>query len=328
MIIKAGTYRWKEDVQDTSPNLYNANINILIPQFSVTEDGLNVIVNIGEFNKIILTGTRIGYYNQTEDYNDVAITITADGESNTMYYKAFWVCYDGEWSLKAGGQSSVDITFGFDCKTFIITSDADVDNDFYTHFTTNTTMLIEAGTYRWNDDLTEPEDYSSINASFSENVVKWVGESSVDGHTISIDLSVLTIRYSSTYNFFYDVVGSISYDGVPETTTEPTAFPVRSNIEGWAETFGPGLTGQIITITEDTYVPTNFGLWAVANWQPYTEPTPTDNTTITITYKGSPIITITNGVMLNADGEPVTKATIPTESYKLDSNIELTITNS
>ena len=305
MIIKAGTYRFNEVISvppstDTIPITFTNHFNFNIE---------------GMFADVINTYSSLKYdasYNQLQGF-----LVSYVGETNitieTNRYTSLYLYNDEAWDID---------------RTFNVTADTEVDDDNGTWFTENTQMLIKAGTYRWNDFVERPSFDLTIFGTFVSLPIVCEPVTIVDGdetYTFSNFKGLTVYGDSNLFGFTY------------VETLSDIALPIFSSFavnDGWGSLNSevsssfPVAYGQIITVTEDTYVPTEYGLWAVANWQPYTEPTPTDNTTITIIYKGSPIITITNGVMLNADGEPVTKAIIPTESYKLDSNIELTITNS
>lgn len=199
-----------------------------------------------------------------------------------------------------------------------ILNDTDVDEESFNSFASNTTMLIKSGKYKWNDMLTKP---NNIGLGF---------ESTIDFNTPLItdeDMVIGSWNYMGLIN--YPEGHMLAYVSFA-TGLELPAWEAQNgwntgNIE--SEGFLPQGYGQEIYIIFDTYVPTEFGLWATSNWQPYVEPTPTEDVTITLTYKGTPFLTITNGEITT----PTTSATsveIPTKDYSFTENIKIEITKS
>lgn len=348
MIIKAGTYRFNDTIITPSDT-----ITLNIP-FTISVEYMGMVAK-ASLNRITIGADEITMVMANIINNEAQQSNFIVEGNNALPFYYLFPYYNSNWSdckysdeadLFAALTNIKDMPYDVSGigQTFTITEDTEVnDTSSYAWFTSNTTMLIKAGTYRWNDDISDFPDDTEFNLNFTTpTLLTDKIDTSTDEYSITFsdgasNFNKIQIQDSIRYfmqtsesggGAWYDVyaypeeIDGVVYGWKWNSCGEFAklmGFTVIGNYDGF---------GQIITVTEDTYVPTNFGLFATSNWQPYTEPTPTENITITITYKGSPIITITNGVMLNADGEPVTKATIPTESYKLDSNIELTITKS
>lgn len=134
-----------------------------------------------------------------------------------------------------------------------VTTDTEVDEAFYTWFTENTQMLIEAGTYRWNDDIIFADVYADLTYTVKGRIDEDSGEFFPDMYAIYEQI------YTSTPNFiFYD-------------------FPVYSESHKWNNLYiavkellsydNPEIKGygQIFTVTKDTNVPVDFGTWFTCN---------------------------------------------------------------
>ena len=152
-------------------------------------------------------------------------------------------------------------------------------------------MLIEAGTYRWNDVLNIPfyddTDFPFIYETPNSIVI-----------TDDISLEMGTPAHFSNVGF-----GVTLFDGNPigiKYETDADSYTVYTEEYGWNAFYElvslmvdekPEFKGygQIITITEDKYVPTNFGLWANENWQEYSEQTITKK--FTRLYIGNTVAT-------------------------------------
>lgn len=160
--------------------------------------------------------------------------------SNVMIYHTV---FDG-WLF--GEPTLITVTEDF------IPSNAD-EEAFATWFTSNTQMLLEAGTYRWNDDIIFADVYADLTYTVKGRIDEDSGEFFPDEYAIYEQI------YTSTPNFiFYDIpVYSESYKWnnlyIALKQLLDSDFP---DTKGY---------GQIITVTEDIYVPVDFGTWFTCN---------------------------------------------------------------
>lgn len=308
MIIKAGTYRFKDTITAIGNDSGYGNV---ITDFYLPDKGYEC------------TEIRV-FYDSTVQY------VEDGGQIRTPYDSA-----NGGW------------VYGDTWKTIVIYDDTEVDEASYTWFTSNTTMLIKTGTYRWNDVPTLPtteliqdnfnfivpphtftitqemaDSFNNIIGSIPE-LVAYFGVAEEGTYTVNCSSSGITAKPDS-----FIVYRARRVSITPDTTLLP---PLFENInaytynEGWdtpsilfsllgvdtPEGWDIALdyTYQIITITEDQYVPTNFGLWATSNWKPYSEGEDTPEEflpAVEITYKDK-IITLKAGQtarLHNADDSP------------------------
>lgn len=275
MIIKAGTYRFNDELTKPSEQM---TINI---PFSLQSGELltTIYVSLVSMSNIL----NLSYTDNIE-----------------AYISPYWGDNYGQ-NIKGWK----DTIYQF----ITVTTDTETDDITGTWFTSNTTMLIKTGTYRWNDDI----------PSLGQEVIGIPLNYSVP---ISIDMTTEAPVITATPSFGTSIsVRGISFDDAPNMTWAimynnimGISMPVYAPTEGgWNYLYNSFVVsgieeplllgyGQIITITEDTYTPTNFGLWATSNWKPYSESKPA----VEISYKDK-VITLKAGQtarLHNADDSP------------------------
>lgn len=260
MIIKAGTYRFKTDllpllIDNSYPQKF---IKMRYTVSPITFEGVRVSTD-NVFDGFFVGWTddlgdsvvyqTYTYYNSDFSYFTVNID---DNSMSTLSIKC--IVSDGAWYGDVGIDVEMIIpTFGQTINILEDFTPSDVDEEaFSTWFTENTTMLIKAGTYKWNDTISNPisfiEPNTVLEVSLPFNI--YIGEET---------LSFVTIRIGQVdANRFV-----ISY--VLEGGTVINAYTISGTWEDFL---------QNITTTYDIYVPTNFGLWANDNWQEYSEEAP------------------------------------------------------
>lgn len=255
MIIKAGTYRFNDVLTLPSTNIV-ANFDFYFVDEVIISD------------VIYIKSTQLNPRTSQLNY-----ALQADNGSfrNGPVYFA-----DSGWINSA-------------LKIIIIKTDQTVDDTFGTWFTSNTTMLIKAGTYRWNDTVDVSTEFTVDSLPFVVST-----DASIDGVSLALEC----------FGIMVEEVNGIGYGAYYNGNI--TTLPCYTSTNHWNNAnilLGndyPQGYGQIITITEDTYVPTNFGLWANENWQPYGESKPA----VEISYKDK-VITLKAGQtarLHNADG--------------------------
>ena len=252
MIIKAGTYRFNDVLKEPPENLEEINIPFSIPlspEF-VEEYGEEAVV----FSGIFFHTSPLTSMLMMDFLLDTYWSDSMGIPSETVYYFG-----DNSWSESIIWGENQIIT---------VTADTEVDDTSGTWFTENTTMLIKAGTYRWNDELTTLNDFD-VDIPFTTIPNSFV----VEGTTMSYrftSMSVSTINLGDIYQgkaLSYN--GYVSFDGGSEDVASCFVYAnsYGFNFFNYYTGVAPVGFGQIITVTEDKYVPTNFGLWANENWE-------------------------------------------------------------
>lgn len=259
--IYAGTYRWNDVIARIE---HDFNIPIKFQCEPVIIEAIEIRDYIGIWTYFDDDVFRLVYIT-ADEYNNIPVPVyetSLSGDSKN-------------WNA-ANIQYTDSFPQGFG-QTFTITEDTEVDDTFYTWFTLNTTMLIKAGTYRWNDTLTELsnfDDLTKIPLNFSV------------ANSLIVDETNKTVTFSNTPKTYYGVclnnknffdVSSLSFIIDEEQTQgEYVYFDYESVYWNGAKLFYEELGGftvdpevnnygQIITVTEDTYVPAYFGAWFVCN---------------------------------------------------------------
>ena len=233
MIIKAGTYRFNDELTTLSTD---GDITQKLP-FTATLNSTTYTlgsITLGLRQDIDLEFAVM--YNHTNDVNQ---------------YRVYW----GGWSF---GREF----YGENVQIFTVTADTEVDDTFATWFTENTTMLIKAGTYRWNDI---PKDVSNINEFYPISLT--LPDVSVEGETLSLSYDGVVVSNGR--------IGYRDYLSSPDDYNSIYYYNQESRWDSFYYSYldagydFPSLRGygQIFTVTADTYVPTNFGLWANENWK-------------------------------------------------------------
>ena len=242
MIIKAGTYRFNDVLNTPENDLHYCSTGTTTAS-TTAEVFCSLYIPI-ESLTVDCNGIGVLAPNETNEYLTVGCYCIYNGSANSAII-----------TNQNNGVTSAEAFLIFD-------NDYETNEDFGTWFTSNTQMLIKAGTYRWNDVLIYSGDLeASINFTFNGGLA---GSSPEDAYFDPTIVNTATvIRFVDPAYLYYG-------DG--------TTFPYHSESYGWDNIYQVYLLsnidfpeikglGQIITVTADQYVPTNFGLWAVENWQ-------------------------------------------------------------
>ena len=236
--IYAGTYRWNDVIARIE---HDFNIPIKFQCEPVIIEGIEIRDYIGIMTYFDDDVFRLVYIT-ADEYNNIPVPVyetSLSGDSKN-------------WNA-ANIQYTDSFPQGFG-QTFTITEDTEVDDTFYTCFTSNTTMLIKAGTYRWNDVLSDiPNIDVSIN--FTTPIIS-SGDASVGSWS-----SITGAKDSLTSFLAYGNSDEVNLTVYSEYTTEKY-WSAGHSLYGEVIPIG---YGQIITVTEDTYVPVYFGAWFVCN---------------------------------------------------------------
>ncbi len=255
--IYAGTYRFN-DVID-----FRAYPEMVIDIPFVVGDYSSLIGS-----DLLVTCDRIWVTNDSDRdvvYHGISSNVDLSSFGISFPWNSVVYTHSSGWNLMLVGDA---------IKTITVLGDVEVDEAFYTWFTSNTTMLIKAATYRWNDVLNIPDtftqyDYFDIPFTVSPNIditddnfivdysTLWAGKT-IYFNNKSFDVANMNyIALDSGGGFIpyinHDTINP--FDAVYELYTALGAA-VPESIKGW---------GQIITISEDQYVPTDFGIWFVCN---------------------------------------------------------------
>lgn len=268
--IKAGTYRFNDTITAIGNDSGYGNV---ITDFYLPDKGYEC------------TEIRV-FYDSTVQY------VEDGGQIRTPYDSA-----NGGW------------VYGDTWKTIVIYDDTEVDDTFGTWFTSNTTMLIKAGPYRWNDVPTLPnteliqdnfnfivpphtftitqemaDSFNNIIGSFPE-LVAYFGVAEEGTYTVNCSCTGITAKPDNFIVYrarkvsitpdttllpeLFENVNAYTYNEGWDTPSTLFSLLGVSTPEGWDTVLD--YTYQFITIPEDQYVPTTFGLWANENWKPYSE---------------------------------------------------------
>lgn len=279
MIIKAGTYRWNDTLTPYDVTIGTGTSMLLpftLPEFSISGGEENTLIRFSGADIVLAKDSTSQFYLAYD-----GTFISDDGGSvsggdfiaytDTEGWNAFETLNDSVNNFTIIKEYLPDDY----AKTFIVPIDTEVDDDKGTWFTSNTTMLIEAGTYRWNDEIVTtdvielPLEFSlpSIPIEDTEIVIKKgltiLSATETDGSITVTSLCYLIIQKDilsdSTIEYHINVYGSGEYGNWNFLNLYGSSY-IASGV-------APEGYGQIITITFDQYVPTTLGLWAISNWE-------------------------------------------------------------
>lgn len=286
--IKKGTYRFNslldscgftqfitENIEFYNTLVYTVNEEDLP---DIKEDlGIEISAGVYKLNRkcggLCLSFNADNRYRNWVDYNNVKIISVEpyleSFESFIGREQDFDIVYDS-WNYPYDYYTEVDgneywgsvIEQGDNIIT--ITHDQDVTDEFYTWFTANAKPVIKAGTYKFNDVLTNAYDVPEFNA--------W--HIKIPFHTDVTSASYGTHRAycDQLYFYFNDDAGNefveSSFNVVSCDILEQVGHPLPSStfvyVEGsWKTEYGEGI--QTITITEDTAVSAEFYNWFAEN---------------------------------------------------------------
>ena len=277
--IKAGTYRFNDELTPPTPDSFSLAFNIngglagegfpdiyFDSSLITTYYGISIPPYSNDY-RLYYHGSDVPFYTSTDKWNAAYTTMASAGVDIP--------------ELKGWGQ------------IITVTTDTEVDDDKGTWFTENTQMLIKAGTYRWNDVLTAITidrlfiNFTTNGVLNEDYTIDYTQNQNCDALLILDDELGTSMMYVTNYiddlnfGFVLGYTSEFKWNTMYEFALELGAdIP---EIKGY---------GQTITITEDQYAPTNFGLWANENWQVYVEgdDTETESTpAVEITYKGEKI---------------------------------------
>lgn len=308
MIIKAGTYRFNDEPTAPNSQFTLSFTSITFPDATVNMGGADYTLRLSPSPNWLTVNVK-GEIIFTNNYFNL-FSILANGEPIEDDCIVLAVNADNVWSPKISNSAGENITeqYGINIneygKIFTVNEPLEVDDEAaFTWFTSNTQMLIKAGTYKWNDDTTPPSTslegvdiplkftIPSFNLVSSEyNGVITCDELSVLWYTglIISDVQFFNIAYTKQDNSpislylnnekIVEVIGiaPMKLDSENRVAWKPyVMINGQSTMTDLTTLVGDGAMGygQIITVTEDQYVPTNFGLWAVENGQEYSEET-------------------------------------------------------
>ena len=221
----------------------------------------NDVINPPKYDYITCTANMRFVCEQYPNIEFIELRIASDGEINYV------VQYQGDSTtaeVRTPYRDGVWVSEAAKTITVLIGAEDEPLWDVE-YFNENTQMLIKAGQYRWNDELSVPIDDTmpyEISFDYISDSVRYY-QIGVE-YAIEIDLIVL---------------GYIVDDLNIKFAYSNTDF--ENLVKGWADS-----GSQTITTTEDQYVLTTFGLWANENWQPYSEEA---LPAVEITYKGETI---------------------------------------
>lgn len=114
-------------------------------------------------------------------------------------------------------------------------------------------MLIEAGTYRFNDDIT------LYGSGTSEIYIDFTVAGVYLGYSFTANCSYF---YTDIENNIFRYWADSTYPVFPYY---PNGVFLTVYGDGWSSDFDENV--RFVNILTDTYVPTNFGLWATSNWE-------------------------------------------------------------
>ena len=290
--IKKGTYRWI----DKPP----------IPNFELAGDVIAF--------PIISNGNSFSYMSIENNLTDMLIAF-----SNDITFTEATIVYSTNGFISYAGFVGWNVNYQF----FTVSDDFDVDNeDFANWFSYSTIyepMLIKAGEYRWNDVLTT--DLDGMVDGFLLVPIKFITNTWFEIDHTNETVSEIT-PYEQSFSYIVAILDDLSNPSslilgynissdIGEDINDRFGYIYGWSWNGLAELLkvqqisNYSITngwGQTITITEDQYVPTTFGLWANENWQKLGEETTIP--VVEITYKDK-VITLKAGQtarLHNADG--------------------------
>ncbi|MBQ8248083.1 MAG: hypothetical protein IJZ42_13225 [Lachnospiraceae bacterium] len=245
MILKAGTYRFNDELVD-----FPTTINTLYRGFY---------------------DSTIGYYYAIANYSGFVLNPTADGTATGFAYgldvsseipngvePAY---FDGTY---LGGILYPNKWVSDDYKIATISEDSEVDDTFGTWFISNTnynevnsaeeTYVIEAGTYRFNDVLSGLDSFTYVEGDSVYEYIVYLnfindGNPYTDSEYDFID--IITDEAKSNYG--------VQYGRLLEGD-EKSYLPVYTQSGGWSNA-----EYQPLTLPNDVEVDNTFGSWFAAN---------------------------------------------------------------
>ncbi len=164
-------------------------------------------------------------------------------------------------------------------------------SDASTSPTDTNTYLIKAGKYKFNDTLTYSTDINFELTNFNFYTPQSLAFDDANGtvtlvnnpsyfntftafYSTVFEPNTLVVGYSSDLLVYDDANG---WDSVFALLSDPSVgLVVDDNVKGY---------GQIVVVSEDTYVPQNVGIWLNSNWNVMPE------------YEGNPFTDIMNLVI-------------------------------
>ena len=309
-IIKAGTYRFKDDINFPSSGFSDYfSLPITIPTIkydSLTIDisGITALI-VGSSIDLAIPNSILFIRIDGSPPTISSFPINANGVTQNV--KGYCPIYKGEWCFayyldSPLASTPTEIITDAYSPYFIVNKDTEIsDETMFTWFTENTQMLIKAGTYRWNDDvepLSTTIDGERVNLKLKVKPFNLVGNiyngvvttDIVDGlmylrlKVNDIDMTLLAYGNTddSKFNIYLNGQTIITTGAIIPLLTMPPVYTTRwtpyyldnqNDYQSIVSIVGAGaLTfGQIVEVIEDKYVPTTFGLWANENWQEYSE---------------------------------------------------------
>ena len=252
-VIYAGTYRFNDTLTTPTSNI----VAVPFTTDSITIEGAGTF---GEWVRIKLV--------LEDDENVVVYQANDEYDTELGVYASI---FDNHWSLANDIDSAFPIGYG---QTITVTKDTEVDDTFFTWFTENTQMLIEAGTYRWNDELSFDNIAENTYVPISYTTSKTLGFSETEIWLTDEPMSFvgLGLELSGNHNNLFNIKFLINSSNYDEGLSPYNSIHYWEAIKYLADlvgiTTGAELTigfGQTITITKDTYVPVDFGAWFECN---------------------------------------------------------------
>ena len=296
MIIKAGTYRFNDEVDYLT---FDVGINFTA---DFTYEGATYKFSFSKISRIsgslIIEGLISGISPVPEGFTEEDIV---------------------GGSLELVKFTNSTTVYAWYIQFITVTEDTDVDDTSGTWFTSNTTMLIKAGTYKFHDVVdidtaltfttSAPMNFSIPSKVLVEAKTGFYGELVVSRVFDHIQINDDKIAYIYTEGSYKEYL-------YPLTTLFPTynwvalllsiGFALNLTIEALA-----GI-GQIINVNDDAYVPIEWGTWLTSSWEEYVEPEPSD--LVNIKYGDDVIGSLRQGRW---------NATVETENKSLRKNLRL-----
>lgn len=279
--IYAGTYRWNDKLT-YSPDLSTTgsyNLPFALP--NLIFDGVEYTVN----------GYAVAFFNENNDEEDWVLFygVRATNGNSTQEIPAFvYANKEYFWSYGNVALSQLNVPIGYG-QTITITADTEVDEAFANWFSENTQMLIKAGTYKWNDVPNTPisDKYHIIDIPIIFTSKTGITEAEEDvllteENFVKIQLGTYGEIFAIAYT--HEQSGETqAYYRSPTYGWNYTKYLVSQNVPDFPNMELFDNLGQIITITEDKFVPADFGMWFVCNaakWEAATSDTSEASATI------------------------------------------------
>lgn len=251
--IKTITFTSEQDVSDEFYARFTANATEVKPK---------TLKGTWRFNEVLTVMDTYGQQSVNFTVNVVyeGMSATAvctgielaniDDGLDRLYFVSITEGFEGDIGVWSTGGWYTD-TFGEGIKTITFTTEQEVSEDFYNWFVANATEVkttIKAGTYRFNDVLTELNQYIEQPINFTVNAVV------LDEHNVVTGTKIVALP---TANVSYLVM--IEIEGV----TLPGEFTVCSGNVWYYDDYGEDI--QTITFPTDSEVSPEFYAWFTAN---------------------------------------------------------------